>query len=124
MQMKGNLNVNDDARLENEADVMGAKAVTTGPESGGYKALIVHELTLAAQQKGEKAPEGFESSENTAKTKSLAPRGSDGSLPLQRQAIVGPPYRQAIANTTEEKTINNDQRVFRFKDQQELLMII
>ncbi|UWY27407.1 DUF4157 domain-containing protein [Flavobacterium sp. TR2] len=30
LQMKGNVNVNDDAGLENEADVMGAKAVTTG----------------------------------------------------------------------------------------------
>ena len=30
LQMKGNVNINDDAGLENEADVMGAKAVTAG----------------------------------------------------------------------------------------------
>lgn len=33
MQMKGKVNVNDDAGLEKEADVMGAKALQTKPKS-------------------------------------------------------------------------------------------
>ena len=34
VQLKGNVNVNDDAGLENEADVMGAKALQTKADSG------------------------------------------------------------------------------------------
>jgi hypothetical protein len=47
MQMKGKVNVNDDARLENEADVMGAKALAMG--KGELKS---HLLTQVAQKVG------------------------------------------------------------------------
>lgn len=43
MQMKGNVNVNDDERLENEADLMGSKAIGNMPiKELGNKSLTTH----------------------------------------------------------------------------------
>jgi hypothetical protein len=46
MQMKGKVNVNDDAGLEKEADVMGAKALSLAPTSTEDSSLLIKERTI------------------------------------------------------------------------------
>jgi hypothetical protein len=46
MQMKGKVNVNDDAGLEREADVMGAKALSLAPTSTEDSSLLIKERTI------------------------------------------------------------------------------
>ena len=47
LQMKGKVNINDDVALENEADIMGAKAITSRPRPSGQ------DLDQVAPQKRE-----------------------------------------------------------------------
>lgn len=49
MQMKANVPVNDDAGLENEADVMGAKALQTQTGTAQLKTIITSTTTAPAQ---------------------------------------------------------------------------
>jgi hypothetical protein len=61
MQMKGSVAVNDDAGLENEADVMGAKAIqrkekASANNGGNLKAIHIGEIDL--NQNSQKSPKG------------------------------------------------------------------
>jgi len=53
MQMKGKVNVNDDAGLEKEADVMGLKALQRAPDKMRQQKSILSSKTVAASQWGD-----------------------------------------------------------------------
>ena len=111
MQMKGNVNVNDDQGLEKEADVMGAKAFSNGQDisfndgENKDRRLISHELTHSVQKKNNEIqrvlinPGNFVLNANlvgqyhTAETNGDDQSITSNSVAVHQQAIVY--YKQA-----------------------------
>ncbi len=122
-QLKGKVNVNDDASLEKEADVMGAKAIQKKPDSFSSKissnnsnknSPVIQGYFKSNDFKVEKGKDFFVSQESKAKL-------SKGGKKIQRDKPVTPPLKaglmiaddwtMAVQDTTQPKVFFATEKV-------------